>query len=80
MTSLEVRYRVDEDTVEDNLEELFGYAIKAWMVLKALHRKMLHRHLRAHRHVLQLIPKSFHDKLRAELVELELFGLRCHEG
>ena len=24
VTSLEVRYRVDEDTVEDNLEELFG--------------------------------------------------------
>ena len=50
--------------VEDNLEELFGYAIKARMVLKALHRKMLHRHLHVApvdrsplALVLQLIPK-----------------------
>ena len=36
VTSLEVRYQIaDENTVEDNLEELFGYAIKAWMVHKA---------------------------------------------
>ena len=36
VTNLDFRYRIaDENTVEDNLEELFGYAIKAWMVHKA---------------------------------------------
>jgi len=28
VTSLEVRYRVDESCIEDNLEELFGYCHK----------------------------------------------------